>query len=115
MARVRRGTKGRRRHKKVLKQAKGYYGGRHRLFKTAKEALDEARLYAYIGRKLKKRDFRQLWQVRISAATKELGLSYSRFMHGLKQKGISLNRKMLSELAATQPKDFATLVQLAQQ
>lgn len=115
MARVKRGTKARRRHKRVLKQAEGYYGGRHRLFRTAKEAVDRAGVYAYTGRKLRKRDFRQLWQIRISAATKELGLSYNRFIHGLKLKGIHLNRKMLSEIAVNQPADFKTLVALAQQ
>jgi len=112
MARVKRGPKARRRRKKVLAQAQGFYGGRHRLFRTASEAVDRALVYAYAGRKLKKRDFRQLWQIRISAATKELGTSYSRFMHGLKQKGIGLNRKILSELAIHQPKDFKKLVEL---
>lgn len=111
MPRVKTGFKRRRRHKKILKQARGFYGGRHRFFRTAKEALDRAYAYAYVHRKLKKREFRQLWQIRISAALKELGLSYSRFIHQLKGKGIGLNRKMLSELAATEPKDFTKLVE----
>lgn len=112
MARAKRGTKARRRRNKVLKLAEGYYGGRHRLFRTAKEAVDRALVYAYTDRKTNKRNFRQLWQIRISAATKEQGLSYSHFMHGLKLKGIGLNRKMLADLAATQPQDFAKLVEL---
>ncbi|MDP2599801.1 MAG: 50S ribosomal protein L20 [Deltaproteobacteria bacterium] len=110
MARAKRGTKARSRRKKVLKRAEGFYGGRRTLFRTAKEAVDRSLVYAYTGRKQKKRDFRQLWQIRIGAAVKEMGLSYSRFMHGLKTKGIALNRKMLAELAATQPADFAKLV-----
>lgn len=111
MPRVKTGFKRRRRHKKILKQARGYYGGRHRFFRTAKEALDRAYAYAYDHRKLKKRQFRRLWQTRISAALKGQGSSYSRFIHQLKGKGIGLNRKMLSELAATEPKDFAKLVE----
>ena len=111
MARAKRGTKARQRRNKVLKLAEGYYGGRHRLFRTAKEAVDRALVYAYKDRKANKRNFRQLWQIRISAATKEQGLSYSRFINGLKQKGIGLNRKMLAELAAREPQDFAKLVE----
>lgn len=112
MARVKRGTKARQRRKKVLKLAEGYYGGRRRLFRTAKEAVDRGLVYAYRDRKAKKRNFRQLWQVRIGAAVQEAGISYSRFMHALKIKGIGLNRKMLAELAATQPKDFVQLVEM---
>lgn len=113
MARVKRGTKARKRRKKVLKQAEGYYGGRSRLFRTAIEAVDKGLQYAYSGRKLKKRDYRQLWQVRIGAGTKAEGLSYSRFMNGLKKKAVGLNRKMLAELAINEPKDFKKLVELA--
>ena len=113
MARVKRGPKARKRRKRLLKLAEGYYGGRRRLFRTAKEAVDRALVYAYKDRKQNKRNYRQLWQVRIGAATVEHGVSYSHFMHGLKLKGIGLNRKMLAELAATQPKDFAQLVALA--
>lgn len=112
MARAKRGVKARRRRKKVLKLAEGYYGGRSRLFRTAKEAVDRALVYAYKDRKNNKRNFRQLWQARISAAVKELGFSYSRFIAALKTKGITLNRKMLSELAISAPSDFAKLVEL---
>lgn len=122
MPRVKRGTKARRRRKKILKMAEGYLGGRHRLLRTAREAVDRALSYAYEHRRLKKRDFRGLWQIRISAALrqaqgtalKEKGLSYSRFIHQLNGKGIGLNRKMLSELAQTQPDDFAKLVEYTQ-
>ncbi|MDO8527796.1 MAG: 50S ribosomal protein L20 [Deltaproteobacteria bacterium] len=113
MARAKRGTKARQRRKKVLKLAEGYYGGRSRLFRTAKEAVDRALVYAYADRKKNKRNYRQLWQVRISAATREMGLPYNRFIHSLKEKGIGLNRKMLAEIAATQPQDFAKLVEMA--
>ncbi len=113
MARAKRGVKARQRRKKVLKMAEGYYGGRSRLFRTAKEAVDRALVYAYKDRKQNKRNFRQLWQARISAAVKELGFSYSRFVGALKTKGIRLNRKMLSDLAITAPDDFAKLVALA--
>ena len=111
MARAKRGTKARQRRKKVLNLAEGYYGGRHRLFRTAKEAVDRGLVYAYRDRKNNKRNFRQLWQIRIGAAVRELGLSYNRFMNGLKTKGIGLNRKMLADLAVTQPNDFAKLVE----
>lgn len=114
MPRVKTGVKRRRRHRKVLDQAKGYYGGRHRLFRTAKEAIDRAGVYAYKHRRTKKREFRALWQIRISAALKGQGASYSRFIHQLKTKQIGLNRKMLAELAVTEPKDFAQLVQQVQ-
>lgn len=110
MPRAKTGFKRRQRHKKILQQAKGYYGGRRRLFRTAKEALDRAGVYAYRHRKTRKREFRQLWQTRIGAAAQLGGLSYSRLIHQLKQKGVGLNRKMLSELAATQPEDFAKLI-----
>lgn len=114
MARAKRGSKARQRRKKVLNLAEGYYGGRHRLFRTAKEAVDRGLVYAYRDRKNNKRNFRQLWQIRIGAAVRELGLSYNRFMNGLKTKGIGLNRKMLADLAVTQPNDFAKLVEHVQ-
>lgn len=113
MARVTRGTKARSRRKRVLKQTEGFYGARSRIFKKAKEALDRALAYAYQGRKLKKRDMRALWQIRISAAAKTNGLSYSKLIHGLTVKNIELNRKMLADLAVTQTEDFSKLVEFA--
>jgi len=113
MPRVKRGVKGARRRKSILKQAKGYFGGRHRLIRTASEAVDKGLAYAYVGRRLKKRDFRALWQTRISAAAKENGISFSRLMGNLKKKNVTLDRKMLSELAVWHPKDFAAVVNLA--
>ncbi len=94
-----------------MKLAEGYYGGRRRLYKTAREAVDRGLVYAYRHRKAKKRDFRRLWQTRLSAALKEKGLSYSRFIHQLKVKNVGLNRKMLSEIAISQPEDFGKLVE----
>lgn len=114
MPRVKTGFKRRRRHKKVMAQAKGYYGGRSRFYRTAKEAVDRAGVYAYAHRRLRKREFRALWQTRISAAVRSEGLSYSRFIHQLKQKGIGLNRKILAELAIAEPGDFKQLVQQLQ-
>lgn len=111
MPRAKTGFKRRRRHKKLLERTEGFYGAKHRTYRAAKEALDHAGVYAYEHRKLKKREFRYLWQTRISAACKGLGLSYSRFINHLKVKKIGLNRKMLSELATTEPKDFASLVE----
>jgi large subunit ribosomal protein L20 len=111
MTRAKRGFKARRRRNKVLKQAKGYRGGSSKLFRSAVERVNKANQYAYRDRKVKKRDFRSLWIVRINAATKALGLSYSKFMHGLKEQGVELNRKMLSELAIHEPKAFAALVE----
>ena len=113
MARVTRGTKARRRRKRVLKLAKGYVGGRHRLFRTATEAVDRALCYAYRDRKTKKRDFRQLWIARISAAAKLNGINYSRLICGLKKANIDLDRKVLSNLAIVDPKAFSQVVQLA--
>ncbi|HCW05569.1 MAG TPA: 50S ribosomal protein L20, partial [Clostridium sp.] len=100
-------------HKKILKLAKGYYGGKSKLFKTANESVIRALRNAYVGRKLKKRDFRKLWIARINAASRQNGLSYSRFMNGIKLAGIDINRKMLSEIAINDPKAFADLVQVA--
>jgi large subunit ribosomal protein L20 len=113
MARVKRAMNARKYHKKILKLAKGYYGGKSKLFKTANETVIRALRNAYVGRKLKKRDFRSLWIARINAATRMSGLSYSRFMNGIKLAGIDINRKMLSEIAINDPKAFADLVEVA--
>ncbi len=112
MPRVKRGFKARRRRNKVLKLAKGYRGARSRLFKTAHEAVDRALKYSYRDRRVRKRDFRSLWIVRISAAAKKHGTSYSRFMGALKKANIALDRKMLSEMAARDPERFSALVKM---
>lgn len=111
MARVKGAMMTRKRRKKILKLAKGYYGSKSKLFKTAKEAVYKSGRYAYIGRKQKKRDFRQLWITRISAACKMNDINYSRLMHGLKVMGVELNRKMLSEMAIADPAGFTALVE----
>jgi large subunit ribosomal protein L20 len=103
----------RKRRKKVLKLAKGYFGAKSKLFKTAKEAVMKSGNYAYIGRRLKKRDFRRLWITRISAAAKINGMNYSTLMNGLKKAGIELNRKMLAELAVEDAAAFAALAEKA--
>ncbi|MBC8318934.1 MAG: 50S ribosomal protein L20 [Desulfobulbaceae bacterium] len=113
MPRVRRGFKARRRRNRVLKMAKGFYGGRHRLFKSATEAVDRALCYAYRDRRTKKRDFRRLWIVRIAAAAKENGTSYSRMMGGLKKANVDLDRKVLSNLAILDPNAFSNVVKMA--
>ena len=113
MARIKGAMATRKRRKKVLKAAKGYYGSKYRLFKTAKQAVMKSGQYAYIGRKQKKRDFRRMWITRISAACKMNGMNYSTFMNGLKKAGVDLNRKMLSEIAITDPEMFAALVEQA--
>jgi large subunit ribosomal protein L20 len=113
MARVKRAMNARKKHKKILKLAKGYYGGKSKLFKTANESVIRALRNAYVGRKLKKRDFRSLWIARINAGARLSGLSYSRFMNGIKLAGIDINRKMLSEIAINDPKAFAELVEIA--
>lgn len=113
MARVKGAMMTRKRRNKTLKLAKGYYGSKSRLFKTAKQAVMKSGQYAYIGRKQKKRDFRRIWITRISAAAKMNGMNYSTFMNGLKKAGIDLNRKMLSEIAIADPAGFATLVEAA--
>lgn len=115
MARVKRGTNRRKRHKKVLNQAKGFFGSRHRLFKTANTAVMQSMANQYIGRKRRKRDFRKLWISRINAASRQNGLSYSKFMHGLKTMGVDINRKMLSEMAIHDPKAFSELVEAAKE
>ncbi len=113
MARVKRAMNSRKKHKKVLKLAKGYYGGKSKLFKTANESVIRALRNAYVGRKLKKRDFRKLWIARINAAARMNDLSYSKFMNGMKLAGVEINRKMLSEIAINDPKAFAELVEVA--
>ncbi len=111
MPRAKGGFKTRRRRKKVLKQAKGYYGARSRLYKTASEAVDKALLYSYRYRKAKKREFRSLWIIRINAAVRALGMSYSQFMAGLKRSEIALNRKTLADLAYSDPKAFGKIAE----
>lgn len=111
MARVKGAMMTRKRRNKVLKLAKGYWGSKSKHFKMANQAVMKSLTYAYTGRKLKKRDFRSLWITRISAACKMNGMNYSTFMHGLKVKGIEINRKMLSEMAINDPKSFAALVE----
>lgn len=107
------GPKTRRRRKKVLKQAKGYVGGRHRLFKTAKETVLRAGAFAYRDRRQKKRRQRSLWIIRINAAARSVGLSYSAFMSGLRKAGVELDRKILAELAVEDPAAFAKLAEAA--
>ncbi len=113
MARVKGAMMTRKRRKKVLKLAKGYFGAKSKLFRTAKEAVMESGQYAYIGRKQRKRDFRRLWITRISAAAKINGMNYSTFMNGLKKANITLNRKMLAELAVSDAAAFAGLAEKA--
>ena len=113
MPRVARGFKARRRRNKILKMAKGYVGGRHRLFRTATEAVDRALCYAYRDRRQKKRHFRQLWVARISAAAKLNGTSYSKFIGGLKKAIIELDRKVLSNLAIFDPNAFSQVIKQA--
>jgi large subunit ribosomal protein L20 len=112
--RVTRGTKRRHRRKKILAKAKGFFQAKSKLYRYAKEAVDRAEKFAYVGRKLKKRDFRSLWIIRISAASRNLGLSYSSLMHGLKVAGIEINRKMLAEMAVHDPASFQQLAAAAQ-
>jgi large subunit ribosomal protein L20 len=113
MARIKRAVHARKKHKKILKLAKGFYGRRKNTFRAAKATVIRAMSFAYVGRKLKKREFRRLWIARINAATRMSGLSYSRFMNGIKLAGINMNRKMLSEIAISDPKAFADLVEVA--
>lgn len=103
----------RRRRKKILKKARGYYGARSKLYRTAKEAVNRALAYAYRDRRQKKRDFRRLWIIRINAAARLCGLSYSLFLQGLKKKGVDLDRKSLAEIAVKDSKTFAQLAELA--
>ncbi len=113
MPRVKSGVQSRKRRKRVIKDAKGYFGAKHKLYKTAQEQIFGSLSYAYRDRKAKKRDFRKLWITRISAATKLHDLSYSKFINGLKKANIDLNRKMLSEMAIHDPESFAKLVETA--
>jgi large subunit ribosomal protein L20 len=115
MPRVTRGFKARRRRNKVLKLAKGYRGGKHRLFKTATEAVDRALCYAYRDRRTKKREFRQLWITRINAAAKQNGTNYSRLISGLSKNAIELDRKVLSNLAIVDPNAFTAVVNASRQ
>ncbi len=110
MSRVKRGILVKKRHKRVLKAAKGYYGARSRLFKSAREAVNKALKYSYRDRKVKKRQFRALWIVRINAACRMNGISYSAFINAFNKKGYSLNRKVLSELANSDPAAFSSIV-----
>jgi large subunit ribosomal protein L20 len=113
MTRVKRGFKRVQRRKRMLKFAKGFYGAKSRLYRTAKEAVEKALAYAYRGRKERKRDFRRLWIVRISAACVMNGMSYSKFMGGLKKAGVTLDRKVLADLAVRNPEAFSKLVATA--
>ena len=114
MARVKGALSTRKRRKKTLKLAKGYFGAKSKLFKTAKEAVMKSGNYAYIGRRLKKRDFRRLWITRISAAAKMNGMNYSTFMNGLNKAGVQINRKMLADIAVNDEAGFTNLVKTAQ-
>ena len=111
MARVKGAVTTRARHKKVLKRAKGYYGAKSIRFRMANQAVMKSGMYAYVGRKNKKRDFRRLWIARINAAARQNGMSYSKFISGLKKANININRKMLAEMAVSDSKGFAALVE----
>ena len=113
MSRTKGGFKTRRRHKKYLKMARGYYGLRHSAYRRARETVERALCYAYVGRKLKKREFRRLWNIRINAFVRQYGLNYSRFINLLKQKDIRLNRKMLALLAVEDPEAMKAVVEQA--
>jgi len=115
MSRIKRGNKRLKRRKKILKLAKGFRGGKKSLYKSAKESVEKALLYAYRDRKVRKRDFRRLWIVRINAAAREHDLSYSRFMDGLKKARVSLDRKILAEMAVSDPTGFAALTDKARE
>ncbi len=113
--RVKRGFKARRRRKKILKLAKGYRGGRSKLYRTAADAVDKALMYAYRDRRVRKREFRRLWIARINAAAHLHNLSYSKFIHGLKLADVNLDRKVLADLAISDPSGFAKIAELASQ
>lgn len=115
MARVKRGVNAKKRHNNILKQAKGYFGAKSKLFRTANQAVMKSLNYSYIGRKQRKRDFRKLWITRINAAARINGMSYSKFISGLKKANVNINRKMLSEMAINDPEGFAKLVQIAKE
>ena len=111
--RIKRGVNGVKKRRKIMKLSKGYFGAKSKLYRIARQAVMKSQMYAYIGRKLKKRDFRQLWISRISAAVAPYGINYSRFIYGLKKSGIEMNRKALSELAIADPEAFKVLVETA--
>lgn len=113
MARIKRAVNAHKKRRKVLKLAKGYFGSRSKQYRAATEQVARSLRYAYEGRKLRKRDFRRLWITRINAATRQHDLSYSRFMHGLKLAGVELDRKILADMAVSDPAGFATLVDTA--
>ena len=113
MPRVKNAVATRRRKKKVLSKAKGYWGARSRLYRTAQEAVNRAEAYAYRDRRVRKRDFRQLWIARINAAARINGLSYSRLIHGLDKAGVEINRKVLADLAVTEPPAFSAIAEQA--
>jgi large subunit ribosomal protein L20 len=115
MARIKTGKTAHKRHKKILKLAKGYYGAKSKRYRMANQAVMKSLNYAYIGRKLKKRDFRKLWITRINAAARMNGMSYSRLINGLKLAGVSINRKMLADLAVNDSDAFAELVAVAKE
>lgn len=115
MSRVKRGTSVKKRHKKILKMAKGYRGAKSKLFRTATEAVNRALAYEYRDRKVRKRSFRRLWIVRINAAVRANGLSYSKFINGLGKSGISLDRKVLADLAVTDPHAFSEITRIAKE
>lgn len=111
--RVKRGKAAHKRHKKYMKMAKGYRGGRSKLYRTARETVERALVYAYRDRKVRKREFRKLWIMRINAAAREHGLSYSRFMNGLSKAGVELNRKVLADMAVHEKDAFAKVAEVA--
>ncbi len=115
MARAKSSVVRKKRHKKILKQAEGYWGGRHRMFKVAKDAVTRAMAQAFVGRKQRKRDARRLWIIRVNAAARANGLRYAELMSGLEKAGVELNRKMLAELAATDAEAFSKLAEMAKE
>ncbi|MDY3051870.1 MAG: 50S ribosomal protein L20 [Ndongobacter sp.] len=115
MARVKGAVNAKKNHKAILRAAKGYYGGKSKLFKTAKQAVTKSLQYAYVGRKRRKRDFRRLWIARINAGCRNNGMNYSTFVSGLRKMNVDVNRKVLAEMAVSQPEHFAQLVEMAKQ
>ncbi len=113
MPRIKKGKAAQARHKKVLQQAKGYYGAKSKLYRSANEAVMRAMRSSYRGRKEKKRNFRRLWITRINAGARQYGITYSKFMHGLKLAGVEIDRKMLADLAMNEPKAFKKLVEIS--
>ena len=111
--RIKRSVNALKKRRKIMKLAKGYFGGKSKLYRVAREAVMKSQMYAFVGRRLKKRDFRKLWIARINAAARLNGLSYSKFMHGLKVSGIDLNRKVLADIAVTDAATFAKLAEKA--